>query len=441
MLLSVVVCLASFLFLVLLLRRKRASLGLPIAYLASLLLIHVPGPIAYMLDDKDILTDDLYTEIGVVFAAIGALCFVIGVWFAHLRGKPVVPVPAARTTFWNFSLYGGILITTISYILRVPTFGAILQKAGPIWMLAVMCGLRSALRRRDTISSWRWLGTLALYPTLMLLLGGFLSYGSTVAITVLSALAVTARSGKRVFFSTLVLVYFGISVFLGYFQNRTEIREAVWGGQDTESRIAVSLGAIEDVAFFNPDNPYHLKAFDLRLNQNYFSGLAAWRIQAGMVDYLYGKSVWEGVLAVIPRALWPDKPIKAGSPKIVGQMTGLQLSQTTSFGVGNVMEFQINFGIPGVIIGFLLLGFSLGWLDRRASEEEAKGELGNVYLYFLPAIAIIQPNGSFVEITSGAVAALVGAHVWRWAWERWPKPKDRRLAAAAASRQLVRTAT
>ncbi len=438
MLLSVSVCILSFICLVVLLRRKRLSLGLPIAYLGSLLLIHVPGPIAHLLDSKGILSGGMFTQIGVALTAIGAACFVVGVWFAHFTTEPVAPMRAPRASFWNFCLYGGVLLSTVSYIVEIPSVGAILAKAGPVWMLAVILGLRSAMRRRDTIATWRWLATLALYPLLMLLLGGFLSYGSTATIIVLSAVAVTARSGKKVAFATVLLVYVGISVFLGYFQNRTAIREAVWGGRDTEARIMVSVRAIRDVAFFDSGNPRHLEAFDLRLNQNYFAGLAASRIEAGLVPYLYGSSLWDGFLAVIPRALWPEKSVVAGSPKIVSEMTGLQLSTTTSFGVGNVMEFHINFGVPGVIIGFLLLGFAIGRLDRRSAEEEAKGELGNVFLYFLPCVAIIQPNGSFVEITGGAAAAVGAGLAWRWAWTRWPKSRDR---PAPASGQLVRGVT
>lgn len=438
MLLSVSVCILSFICLVILLRKKRLSFGLPIAYLGSLLLIHVPGPVAYLLDSKGFLTGVTFTQIGVALAAIGAACFVVGVWFAHVTTQPVVAVPAPRANYWSFCLYGGVVLSTISYIVNIPTVGAVLSKAGPVWMLAVMLGLRSAMRRRDTIATWRWLATLGLYPLLMLLLGGFLSYGSTAAIIVLSAIAVTARSGKKVAFGTVLLVYVGISVFLGYFQNRSAIREAVWGGRDAEARIAVSVGAIRDVAFFDPSNERHLEAFDLRLNQNYFVGLAASRIETGLVPYLHGSSLWDGILAVIPRALWPEKPVEAGSPKIVAEMTGLQLSTTTSFGVGNVMEFQINFGVPGVIIGFLLLGFTIGRLDRRSAEEEAKGELGNVFLFFLPCVAIIQPNGSIVEITGGAAAAVGAGLAWRWAWTRWPKSRDR---PAPASGQLVRGVT
>jgi hypothetical protein len=170
---------------------------------------------------------------------------------------------------------------------------------------------------------------------------------------------------------------------------------------------------------FDPRNPAHLKALDLRLNQNYFAGLAASRIASGQVDYLKGRSLWEGALALVPRALWPDKPVVAGSPKLVAEMTGLTLSKGTSFGVGNVMEFHINFGIPGLIIGFLLLGFAIGRLDRSAAIADARGDFEGIFFYFLPAVALIQPNGSIVEMASGGAAALAAAVGWRWAWRRW----------------------
>ena len=428
MLISVVICLFCFTTLIAFLRYKRISLGLPIAYLGSLLLIHVPGAIAHMVDSKGILQGGSYTEVGIFFTAIAASCFLFGVWIAHLGMEMPVRGPAPRAQFWNFCLYGGILVTTISYLINIPTFLALLQKGGPIWMFAVMLALRSAMLRRDMIATWRWLFILALYPTLMLLLGGFLSYGSVVAMIVLSSIAITARNAFRVLLGTTFLVLFGISVFLGYFQNRNQIRDAVWGDQSTEARVAASMGAVKDVQVFDPSNPYHLWALDARLNQNYFVGLAAARIEMGRSDYLYGRTIWESFLSLIPRALWPDKPIKAGSGTLVSDLTGLRLSKETSFGIGNVMEFHVNFGILGLIFGFTIFGFTIGRLDRRAAEYEIRGQLPKAVLYFLPCVAIIQPNGSMVEIMGGAGAAVVAAMGWGWAWDRWPKPKARQYA-------------
>jgi hypothetical protein len=282
------------------------------------------------------------------------------------------------------------------------------------------------------------LGALIIYPVLMLIFGGFLSYGIAAMMTVLSTVLVVARSKVRVAIACIVASIVGISVFLSYFENRTEIRGAVWGGAPVDTRVGVALNAFRQIQLFNPANEQHLIAINARLNQNYFAGLAATRISNGNAQYLYGRTIWDGLLAVIPRVFWPDKPIVAGSGTIVSEMTGLQLSRNTSFGVGNVMEFQINFGIPGLVIGFLLLGFILRKLDRKATESYEGGELGNSIVYYLPAVAMIQPNGSMVEVIGGAVSALIAAYGWRWVWARWPKPISASVVPPAHIARSVR---
>jgi hypothetical protein len=435
---SIIVCIATFVALVMLLRRDGVSLGLPIAYLGSLLLIHVPGGLAHLLDRNDVLIAHRpFTEVGLVLTAIGAVSFIVGVALGGMRGVRVMPQPANRTTFARFCLVGGAAATILSFLFFIPSVRAIVERGGLIWMLAIMVGLRSTVARRDRIGTWKWLGALMIYPTLMLLFGGFMSYGVAAMITVLSAVVVVASSGRRVVVGCVIATIVGISVFLSYFENRTEIRGAVWGGAPVETRIGVSADAFRNITLFNPANESHLFALDARLNQNYFAGLAATRIANGETKYLYGRTIIDGFLSVIPRVFWPDKPIVAGSGSIVADMTGLKLSKSTSFGVGNVMEFDINFGIIGVVVGFVLLGVVLRKLDRNAAATYERGELRSTLLYFLPAVTLIQPNGSMVEMIGGATSALLGAYAWRWAWDRWPKPSPfPSLAAAQAARSL-----
>jgi hypothetical protein len=423
MLASIIACLAAFVAVVIVLRRDGVSLGLPISYLGSLLLIHVPGAAAHLLDRNDVLLEQRpFTEVGIGLTALGAVSFVIGVVLGNQRRSLVTARPANRTTFARFCLIGGAAATVLSFLFFVPSVRAIVERGGLIWMLAIVVGLRGAVIRADRVATWKWLAVLIVYPAMMLIFGGFLSYGIAAMITVLAAVTVVARSGLRVAIACVVASIVGISVFLSYFENRNEIRGAVWGGAPVETRIGVSMGAFRQIKLFNPANETHLVAINARLNQNYFAGLAAARISNGDATYLHGRTIWDGVLAIIPRVFWPDKSIVAGSGTIVAEMTGLQLSRNTSFGVGNVMEFQINFGLPGIVIGFLILGFILRRLDRKATESYESGELGSSILYYLPAVALIQPNGSMVEMLGGAASALIAAYGWRWAWTRWPKP-------------------
>ena len=360
-------------------------------------------------------------EIGMRFASLGSVCFVAGVWLAH-SSTPRMPIrqEADRHQFWWFCLLGGwSCIYGLSPLYEIPSVSAAVDKGGGIWMLGVMLGLRAAFQRGDRKRIAIWLGALMVYPILMLLLGGFLSYGSAAIIIVCSALTISTRSYWRVVVGITVFVFLSLSIFVNYFQHRDDIRDQVWGGAPLEARIDSVIDTVREFEWLDPTNRMQLIALDERLNQNYFVGLAAQRIQQGQVDYLEGDSVWEGLLSLVPRAFWPEKPVFAGSPQIVSKMTGLHLSPTTSFGVGNVMEFQINFGIPGVVIGFFVLGWLIGTLDLKAAVAEGRGDLGRVILFFLPCVAMIQPNGSIVEITGGPAAALVAAYGWKWAWGQW----------------------
>jgi hypothetical protein len=414
------ICLAAFFWLLGLLRTDRLSLGLPIAYLYSLLLIHVPGAFAHIAGRDFLLHSDLI-EIGMRFTALGSMCFVAGVWLAH-SSAPKMPIrrEADRDHFWWFCLLGGwSLIYGLSPLYHIPSVSAAVEKGGGIWMLGVMLGLRASCQRRDLKRIAIWLGALMVYPVLMLLLGGFLSYGSAAIIVVCAALAISTRSYWQVVVGITVFVFLSLSIFINYFGHRNDIREQVWGGAPLEARIDSVTDMVRGFKWFDPNDRRHLIALDQRLNQNYFVGLAARRIQLGLVDYLEGDSVRLGLLSLVPRVLWPDKPVFAGSPQIVSKMTGLHLSPTTSFGVGNVMEFQINFGVPGVVIGFFVLGWLIGALDLRAAVAEARGDLGGVILFFLLAVALIDPEGSLVEMFSGSAAALVAAYGWKWAWKQW----------------------
>jgi len=311
------ICLAAFFWLLWLLRRDRVSLGLPIAYLYSLLLIHVPGAFANIVG-RDFLRYSDLIELGMRFTAIGSMCFVAGVWWARFRSSfAIMPIrrEADRDHFWWFCLFGGwSLIYGLSPLYQIPSISAAVEKGGAIWMLGVMLGLRAACQRRDLKRIAIWLGALMVYPVLMLLLGGFLSYGSAAIIIVCAALTISARSYRLVVVGITVFVFLTLSIFVNYFQHRNDIREQVWGGAPLEARIDSVTDTVRGFKWFDPNDRMHLIALDQRLNQNYFVGLAARRIQFGLADYLVGDSVRQGLLSLVPRVLWPDKPVFGGSP-------------------------------------------------------------------------------------------------------------------------------
>jgi hypothetical protein len=430
MLSSVIICLASFAVLVWWLRRDKVSLGIPIAYLFSLLFIHVPGAIAHLVG-REYLYNTPATEIGIRYTAIGTVAFTVGVILVgSFAGARQCKNSAELTSvglhrFAVFCLLAGLLVTyTLRLFVNIPSIGAIIEKGGGIWVLGVLLGLQSAVRRGDGWQITSWLAAMGVYPLLTLLLGGFLSFGATPVFIILSALTISTRSSWRVGIGLSVATLVFFTMFLSYFQNRDMIRDAVWGGAAMKSRISESTRIITDLELFDSQNQSHLEALDQRLNQNFFVGMADQRIKSREVTFKYGETFLDGLISLVPRIIWPTKPVVAGSPAIIMEMTGFIVNDTTSYGVGNVMEFHINFGMPSLIFGFLFLGLLFGWLDRHARIRVQQGDWSAAIVYFLPAAAMIHPNGSLVELFSGGAAAFVAALLWKSIWRNFYSAPD-----------------
>lgn len=283
-------------------------------------------------------------------------------------------------------------------------------------MLAVMTSLAKTVENRNPLKFLIWLTVLFAYPFFVLILSGFISYGATAVIIVGSLAVIQMRSTWRSILMIVAFGYLGISAFVNYFDSRTELRSTLWSGAGFEERVVAVTDVFSRIEPFSPNNPRHLRALTLRLNQNEFVGVAAGRLASGQSEYLHGKSFYEALISPIPRAIWHDKPVEGGSGQLVRDMTGIRLTTKASWGVGNVMEFYINFGIWSLVPCFLLLGWLIGWLDRRAAVALATSDPSRALVYFLPGIALIQPNGSLVEVVGGAFAATLAAVGLRLAW-------------------------
>ena len=441
---AILVCIVALSATLYLVRRGGGSLGMPVAYMIGLLLIHVPGAFAFVISNgaySGSLTGGVdYVSRGIGLAAIGAAAFPFGVWLG--RGRPSYELvrignfsSLGRQDFLRFCLIGGwCLAFGFTSLRNLASIGAAINFGSSLWMLGVMLGLDQAVSRRNTRAVLLWFGALSVYPLFVLLFGGFLSYGASAVILVLSLLFVRTRSYVWALAAIAATVFLGMSVFVTYYASRDEIRNVVWSGSSYAERIDVTTSVFSKIQLLNPSNPAHLKALDERLNQNEFVGLSAERIQSGDADFLRGKSIREGIIALVPRLVWPDKPVFGGSPKIVRDMTGLTLSENTSFGVGNVMEFYINFGVWSLVGGFLCLGGLIGWLDKKSYDALQSGRPGDAIIFFLPCVALIQPNGSIVELASAAAASLVAAIGWRTLWNRYSERQAPNRATRIRSR-------
>jgi hypothetical protein len=405
--------------------RDRSTFGLPLAYTIALLFIHVPGALAYAASDgaySGMAAGD-YPAIGITLTLVGVCSFIAGLALVKSQDSPAkrTTLPALHTLvesrFLLFCLLAGWVFSFGAGPLRaIPTLGAAINFGSAIWILGVMLGLHGAISRRKIVPIAAWGAAILVYPSVILIFGGFLSYGSTTLMIILAFLLAQLRKIWLAGAILIISLFAGLSLFVNYFEGRSALRDVLWSGAGTGDRVDAVANTFSDFKFFSTTEPSHLDALALRLNQNEFVGIAYERLQNKEVEFLQGRSFYEGLIALVPRALWPDKPVFGGSGSTVRDMTGLQLSETTSWGVGNVMEFYINFGLFSLVGGFLVLGFLIGWLDTRSVRALRGPEPEKAVLFFLPGVALVAPGGSMVELVAGPAAALLAAWGWVWLW-------------------------
>ena len=76
-------------------------------------------------------------------------------------------------------------------------------------------------------------------------------------------------------------------------------------------------------------------------------------------------------------------------------------------GVGQVLEFYLNFGSTGVFIGFMVFGIIIRIVDITAAYKLLYGNWLGFASWFLPGLSMLQPGGALTEVTAATAAAVV----------------------------------
>jgi len=90
------------------------------------------------------------------------------------------------------------------------------------------------------------------------------------------------------------------------------------------------------------------------------------------VPFAWGKTYVSLFTIWVPRFLWPEKPISSVGNEWAhwyGLLSTYDFS--TSYNLPWLVEFYINFGIPGVLIGMFLCGLGFAWLKARLCSEQS----------------------------------------------------------------------
>lgn len=108
--------------------------------------------------------------------------------------------------------------------------------------------------------------------------------------------------------------------------------------------------------------------------------------------------------AFVPRAIWPDKPVPF-SPQVSSAFRGVE-GNRTSFGITHTGDLYLRYGLPGVVIGSLMLGLLYrllyGWLVDRPGATAV-----GAVLYLALFWRIIFVNAEIVPVYVQAIRSLV----------------------------------
>lgn len=414
-------------FLLYVLSCRRNSVGLVVAYLANLSMIGLAGAVINLFPWYTSSSSELVL-LGMQQGTIGLVSFAVAVaigWALIWRnsGREDVSSPAGRAAVppaLQCVVAGVVAFGILEPLLgRVPSVSAVVSQSWQLCAagLALACwyGIRAGRTRYLVLG----LVGVALIPLLTLATQGFLGFGATSALIVLSLVAVTYRPRWRVALATALVLFVGMSIFVTYFRDRNDLRAVIWGGQDASSRLDSIATTFTSFEWFDPHDATQLQSIDGRLDQHILDGAAVAYLQSGLTDYAHGQTLLDAAAAIVPRALWPDKPVSAGSGNLVSRYTGLRFDSGTSIGIGNVMEFYVNFGTWGVIIGFAILGLLFAWLDTKATLAVSRGNWTGFLRWFLPGVAMILPGGSLVELTASVAGAMIVSMVAIALWSRY----------------------
>jgi hypothetical protein len=395
---------------------RRPGAGLVQAYVLNLGLLHWLAAALYLLPwytnhSPDVVALGLQqSTYAVIGFGVGSVLLTPLLGLAS-RGMTVRALGASDARLVHkYILVGLVAFFGLSPIVgRIPTIAAIVVQGWNLLVVGLCLACWVTWQTRQLRAFLRWLCAALFLPLLTVVTAGFIGYGIAAATAILAFVGHFYRPRWRVFVAGLVIGYAALSVYVTYMRDREAIRAVVWSGQPLAARIDQVRLTLSTFEWFDIHNRDHLVRIDDRMNQNLLLGAAVQYMDAGLAKFAYGQTIYQGFIAVIPRAIWPTKPVVAGSGTLVTEYTGIQFAQGTAVGVGHVMEAYVSFGTAGVVVGFALIGIVVSAIDSVAGRRLWTGDLHGFLRWYLPGLSFLQVGGSLVELTSSVAAACLAA--------------------------------
>lgn len=401
---------------------RRASgpgTGLVASFIAGLWLMHWTGGFLYVLPWF------YYTNLTLVWegfkqSSYGLFAFGAGVLIISiLRYSNILRVKPANnadriTTLANLPR-NYLLVGIVSYLvvfpssIILPSLTAVSSTSNMFIIIGLCLFCWRAARDGDTLKLVFWLMAGLLLPVYTVTALGFLGFGVAAFLSLITFVTGVVRLRLSFIIALLLMVFFALSFYVTYMRDRSDLRASLGSENGINERIDRFGTMISTFEWFDITNKDHLHRIDERLNQNTLLGAAIYNLNTGRVRYVYGETLLQAVVNLVPRAIWPDKPIHLGGNTVVSYFTGMRFAIGTTVGVGQLMDAYINFGTYGVIAVFFALGLAVASFDGAAASAIQHGDWKRFAFWYLSGTGFIQPNNALFEITATIAGGMLSA--------------------------------
>jgi hypothetical protein len=412
------------------------GIGIRFSYGLHLTLFFLLGPVlSVVVRGHDSRPGQAPVEPAIQLVLCGMLAYVIAAYWVYpvLIGQSPMPHPrflalltdpgwceARQIAGWRMFWVGVASLVLNPVVFSLPTIKALWTVMGGLAETGLLLVCLASIGRERYSQIVGAFVLLAMYSMLYAALGGHI--GSQFLKTGLLACIVLFCNSTRPT-RVVVLVVCIVLAFFPYQQwmaGRKRLRSAIGESVSLSKRIEITVDIFLNVEPIQVEGEEVANAYAKRGD---YSPLLATAMQytPDRQPFAYGTTLLEGFTAIIPRALWPDKPYRVGGNALVSQYTGLHFDTATSVAVTYPFEFYVNFGREGVIVGLFVLGLLFGWMEHSYyvwAVRDPWGELSMVFMTWILAV-----DAGTIAL---AMMMIPAALVITWGAARWV-PRGRRF--------------
>jgi hypothetical protein len=160
--------------------------------------------------------------------------------------------------------------------------------------------------------------------------------------------------------------FFFLAVMTGWMQTRGMIRRGDLAQLGFLDQVQRFIPAWYDATIKNAfDSQAANNTIRERVDMTHILAMQV-RHQPNIEPFAHGSTVTDAFITLIPRAIWPSKPVAAGGARFVMRFTGMRRDprDTTSIGLPYQFELYANAGPICVVIGLFVVGYVCGAFER-----------------------------------------------------------------------------